>query len=425
MGNVIEVLRERGLLDALTSPTIETVSAEKQMTVYAGFDPTSESLQVGNFVAIMGLSHFQRCGHKVVALVGGATGMIGDPSGKTSERQLLTEEQVRRNQEGIRENLSRFLDFDHPTAPAVIVNNYDWFRDFSFVAFLREVGKHFRMGSMLSKDSVRSRMESESGMSFTEFSYQLLQAYDFLHLRDLLNCTVQIGGSDQWGNITAGTDLIRKLRGDEAYGVTLPLVCDRTGQKFGKSAGNAIYLDAAKTSLFDFYQFFVRVDDEDVLRFLKVFTFMPLEEIDEYARRLQTAPEKREAQIRLAEDVTRRVHGEAGLQVAKRSTAVLFGEAMDGLKADELQAVFADVPSTSLPRAQIAGQPVVNVVADSGLCKSRGEARRLVQSGGLYLNNRRVDDVEQLVASPDIIDDCLLVLRSGKKRYHMVRVHGA
>jgi len=424
MDNVIEVLRQRGLLDTVTSPALEQAAAERQLTVYAGFDPTSESLQVGNFVAIMGLSHFQRCGHKVVALVGGATGMIGDPSGKTSERQLLTEDQVRRNQAGIRENLSRFLDFDHPTAPAVIVNNYDWFRDFSFIAFLREVGKHFRMGAMLGKDSVRSRLDSESGMSFAEFSYQLLQAYDFLHLRDELNCTVQLGGSDQWGNITAGTDLIRKLRGEEAFGLTLPLVCDRSGQKFGKSAGNAIYLDAAKTPVFDFYQFFVRVDDADVIRFLKVFTFLPADEIAEYERRLAEAPEKREAQIRLAEDVTRRVHGEAGLQVAQRSTAVLFGAAMDGLKADELEAVFADVPSTALPVSAVVGAPVAAVAVDAGFCKSRGEARRLIQGGGFYINNQRLEDAERIVSDADIIDGRLLVLRSGRKRYHLVRVSG-
>ncbi|HAS81876.1 MAG TPA: tyrosine--tRNA ligase [Verrucomicrobia bacterium] len=422
MDNVVEVLRERGLLDAMSSPALEQAAGQRQLTVYAGFDPTSESLQVGNFVAIMGLSHFQRCGHHVVALVGGATGMIGDPSGKTSERTLLSEEQVRFNQEGIRENLSRFLDFNHPTAKATIVNNYDWFRDFSFIAFLREVGRHFRMGSMLGKDSVRSRLDSEAGMSFTEFSYQLLQAYDFLHLRDILQCNVQLGGSDQWGNITAGTDLIRKLRGEEAFGVTLPLVCDRTGQKFGKSAGNAIYLNSAKTSVYDFYQFFVRVDDADVIRFMKVFTFMPIEEIEDYASRMAVAPEKREAQIRLAEDVTRRVHGEDELKVAQRSTAVLFGESMDGLNATDLQAIFADVPSTGLVAAQVADQPLANVVADAGLCKSRGEARRLIQSGGLYLNNRRAEDPDQRVAVSDIVDGRLLVLRSGKKRYHLVRV---
>ena len=421
MENIIGILRERGLLDAVTGDEIEKV-VEHPITVYAGFDPSSDSLQVGNFVTIMGLSHFQRCGHKVIAVVGGATGMIGDPSGKSSERQLLTPEQVEKNLAGIKENLSRFLDFEHPTAPAKILNNNDWFKDFGFIDFLRDVGKHFRMGTMLSKDSVRSRLESESGMSFTEFSYQLLQGYDFLRLLDDHDCTVQLGGSDQWGNITAGTDLIHKLRKKQAYGVTMPLVCDSSGQKFGKSAGNAIYLDAAKTSYFDFYQFFVRTADEDVIRFLRIFTFMPLEEIEEYAVKVAEAPEKREAQIRLAEEMTRRVHGEEGLRIAQRSTAVLYGEAMDGLKADELLAVFADVPSTELAREQVVGQPVMNVAADAGLCKSRGEARRLIQSGGLNLNNRRIGDISVEVGEDDIIDGQLLVLRSGKKRNHIVKV---
>ncbi len=421
MDNVIKILRERGLLDDVTNPDIEK-AVEKPITVYAGFDPSSDSLQVGNFVTIVGLSHFQRCGHRVIAVAGGATGMIGDPSGKSAERQLLTPDQVTMNLEGIRENLSRFLDFEHPTAPAKILNNHDWFSDFTFIDFLRDVGKHFRMGSMLNKDSVRSRLESESGMSFTEFSYQLLQGYDFLRLLDDEGCSVQLGGSDQWGNITAGTDLIHKLRDDEAFGVTMPLICDSSGQKFGKSAGNAIYLDPAKTSYFDFYQFFVRTDDADVIRFLKVFTFLSLDEIESYAERLKEAPEKREAQIRLAEEMTRTVHGEAGLEVAQRSTAVLYGEAMDGLHADELLAVFADVPSTELSREQVCGQPVINVAADAGLCKSRGEARRLVQSGGLNMNNRRIADIDETVGESDIIDDSLLVLRSGKKRNHIVRV---
>jgi len=421
MKNIIKVLRERGLLDDVTSPDVENV-VNSPITVYAGFDPSSDSLQVGNFVTIMGLSHFQRCGHKVVALVGGATGMIGDPSGKSSERQLLTPEQVDKNIKGIHENLSRFLDFDHPTAPATIVNNHDWFSDFTFIDFLRDVGKHFRMGSMLSKDSVRSRLESDTGMSFTEFSYQLLQGYDFLRLLDDRGCTFQLGGSDQWGNITAGTDLIHKLRDERAYGVTMPLVCDSNGQKFGKSAGNAIYLDSTKTSYFDFYQFFVRTADADAVRFLQIFTFLSLEKIDDYAQKLAENPGKREAQVRLAEEMTRRVHGEDGLQVAQRSTAVLYGEAMDGLNVDELLAVFADVPSTELTYEQVCGQPIINVAADAGLCKSRSEARRLAQGGGLSLNNNRVADVAQVVSESDIIGGSLLVLRSGKKRNHIVRV---
>jgi tyrosyl-tRNA synthetase len=421
MANIIEVLRERGLLDAVTSPDVEK-AVESPITVYAGFDPSSDSLQVGNFVTIMGLSHFQRCGHRVIAVAGGATGMIGDPSGKSAERQLLTPEQVDLNLEGIRENLSRFLDFEHPTAPAKILNNHDWFKGFTFIEFLRDVGKHFRMGSMLSKDSVRSRLDSDSGMSFTEFSYQLLQGYDFLRLLDDEACTVQLGGSDQWGNITAGTDLIHKLRDQQAFGVTMPLICDSSGQKFGKSAGNAIYLDAKKTSFFDFYQFFVRTDDADAIRFLKVFTFLSLDEIEQYAQKLAEAPEKREAQLRLAEEMTRVVHGEEGLRVAKRSTSVLYGEAMDGLRADELLAVFADVPSSDLTMADVCGQLVINVAADAGLCKSRGDARRLVESGGLNLNNTRVSGIEQVVSEADIIDGTLLVLRSGKKRNHIVRV---
>ena len=422
MDNIIDVLRGRDLLEATTSPTLEEESGKRQLTVYAGFDPTAESLQAGNLVAIMGLMHFQRCGHKVVALVGGATGMIGDPSGKTAERPLLDENKVLENLAGIRENLERFLDFEHPTAPAMIVNNYDWFRQYPFIDFLRDVGRHFRMGSMLGKDSVRTRLDSETGMSFTEFSYQLLQAYDFLHLYDELGCCVQLGGSDQWGNITAGTDLVRKLRGQEVFGVTLPLVCDRHGQKFGKSAGNAIYLSEAKTSVYDFYQYFLRVDDADVIHLMRVFTLLTGDEIRAYAQEVDAAPEKRAAQKRLAEEITRRVHGEEGLSRAQQSAAVLFGEAMDGLDADALLAVFAQVPSCALSRDLVAGQPVVAVAAEAGLCKSRSEARRLIQNGGCYVNNQRVEDVDAVIAPASIIDDRLVVLRSGRKRYQLIRV---
>jgi tyrosyl-tRNA synthetase len=421
MENIVDILESRGVLEAVTSPEIRE-KANGQLTVYCGFDPTSSNLQLGNLVAIMGLSRFQRCGHKVVAVVGGATGMIGDPSGKSEERNLLSAEQVAKNAEGIRENLSRFLDFDHPTAPACVVNNADWFARYSFIDFLRDVGKHFRMGSMLAKDSVRSRLSSESGMSFTEFSYQVLQGYDFLHLYDEMGCNVQLGGSDQWGNITAGTDLIHKLRGGTAYGITMPLVCDSSGQKFGKSAGNAVYLGVDQTSYYDFYQFFLRTADADVIRYLKIFTFLTEEEIEELARSLAEAPERREAQRRLAEEVTRMVHGDEGLRVAQRSTSVLYGEAMDGLKADELLTIFADVDSAELSRDEVVGEPVMNVAAAAGLCKSRGEARRLVQSNGLNLNNVRVGSIEQQVEAEDLIDGKLLVLRSGKKRYHIVRI---
>jgi len=421
MQNVLEILKERGLLDNVTSGNLNDV-LKSPVTVYAGFDPTSESLQVGNFVTIMALCHFQRCGHKVIGLVGTATGMIGDPSGKAGERSLLSIEQIEHNQVGIKENLSRFLDFKHPTAPARVLNNYDWLGQFSFITFLRDVGKHFRMGAMLGKESVRARMDSEGGMSFAEFSYQMLQAYDFLKLYDDHGCTFQIGGSDQWGNITAGTDLIRKLRGVEAYGVTLPLVCDSTGQKFGKSEGNAIYLDHRKTSYYDFYQFFFRTADTDVARFLKIFTFLPLKEISALEEQTKRDPGKREAQKRLAEEVTRLVHGERGLKVAVRASAVLFGEAMDDLKADELLGIFANVPSVELERSKVAEAGVLEVAVASGLCKSKGEARRLVESGGLYVNNRRVDGIGAVVKSADIVDNRVLVLRSGKKTYHLLKI---
>jgi len=421
MDNVIDILRDRCLLDDVTSPDVPDV-VDSPVTVYAGFDPTSDSLQAGNFVTIMALSHFQRCGHRVIAVVGGATGMIGDPSGKSSERALLSEEAIAANQEGIRENLSRFLDFDHPTAPAQVVNNADWLQAYSFIAFLRDVGKHFRMGAMLGKESVRARLAGEAGMSFTEFSYQLLQAYDFLHLYDTCGCTFQIGGSDQWGNITAGIDLIRKVRGVEAYGVTMPLVCDSTGQKFGKSEGNAIYLASGKTSCYDFYQFFVRTADADVIRFLKVFTFLPMDEIRKIEQSLAGRPEAREAQKRLAEEVTRCVHGEEGLAIAQRASAVLFGASLEGLSADDLLAIFADVPSTEMAGDRVIGAAVSDVAAGSGLCRSKGEARRLVENRGLYVNNRRVEDIGARVGEADVIDGRVLVLRSGKKSFHLVKV---
>jgi len=421
MNNVIDVLKERCLLADVTGPGIHD-RLQSPTTVYAGFDPTSDSLQAGNLVTVQALAHFQRCGHRVIALVGGATGMIGDPSGRSSERSLLSPEQVEQNLVGIRENLSRFLDFDHPTVPAKIVNNHDWLGEFTFISFLREVGKHFRMGSMLGKESVRARLNSEGGMSFAEFSYQLLQAYDFLCLYDSENCMLQIGGSDQWGNITAGIDLIRKLRSNEAYGVTMPLVCDSAGQKFGKSEGNAIFLDHRKTSYYDFYQFFIRTDDADAVRFLKIFTFIPMEEIDGLEREMQASPEGRSAQKRLAEELTRIVHGEEGLSIAVRASSVLFGESMDGLHAEDLLSIFADVPSMEMSVEKVSGQPVVDVAAAGGLCRSKSDARRLVQSGGLYVNNRRVDSPAATVGNADIVDGRLVVLRSGKKNFRLVRI---
>jgi tyrosyl-tRNA synthetase len=421
MSNVLEILKARGLFEDATSPDVFT-HVQAPTAVYAGFDPTSSSLQVGNFVTIMGLAHFQRCGHKVVALAGGATGMIGDPSGKTAERGLMSVETVQANLAGIRENLARFLDFEDRRAPAVIVNNHDWIQRFTYVEFLREVGKHFRMGAMLGKESVRARLDSESGMSYAEFSYQLIQAYDFLHLYDAEQCRIQIGGSDQWGNITAGVDLIRKLRGGEAYGVTFPLICDSSGQKFGKSEGNAVYLDHRRTSYYDFYQFFVRTGDADVIRFLRIFTFLPLDEIAELERELARAPESRAAQKKLAEEMTRTVHGAKGLALALRASEVLFGGSLDGLRADDLLGIFAHVPSSDLTLDALRQTPAADLAAAAGLCKSKSEARRLIADGGLYLNNLRVADAAARVDPGALIDGRILVLRSGKRNFHLIRV---
>ena len=421
MMNAIDVLKGRGLFDAVTSPDIMK-QVESSTAVYAGFDPTSSSLQVGNFVTIMGLAHFQRAGHKVIALAGGATGMIGDPSGKAAERKLLTPDEVQQNLVGVRENLSRFLDFDCKTAPAKIVNNNDWLQKFSYIDFLRDVGKHFRMGVMLGKESVRARMESETGMSYCEFSYQLIQAYDFLHLWDAEQCRIQIGGSDQWGNITAGTDLIRKLRGGEAFGMTFPIICDSSGQKFGKTAGNAIYLDHNRTSYYDFYQFFIRTEDADVIRFLKIFTFLSLDQIEAIARELATAPEKHLAQRTLADEMTRIVHGAEGLAIAQRASQVLFGGSMEGMKADDLIKVFANVPSRELSFDSVRDAGFLDVAVVSGLCKSKGDARRLVNEGGFYINNIRITEPAGKITGDMLVDGRVLVMRAGKKNYCLVKV---
>jgi tyrosyl-tRNA synthetase len=420
MQNIIEVLSERGLLEDQTSDVTEFLAEPR--VVYAGFDPSSPSLQVGNLVAVFGLAHFQRCGHRVIALAGGATGLIGDPSGKSSERNLLTVEQVEANLAGVSEELARFLDFENAEAPAKIVNNNDWLSSFSFVEFLRDVGKHFRLGAMLNKESVRTRLESESGMSFAEFSYQLLQSYDFLHLFREEDCRLQIGGSDQWGNITAGIDLIRRLEAAPAHGITFPLVCDSNGQKFGKSEGNAIYLDPARTSCYEFYQFFVRTTDADVVRFLKLFTFLPMPEINELAEQVEAAPEKRAAQKKLAEEMTRTVHGQGGLDVALRASEVLFGGSIEGLGAEDLLAIFADVPSAELAIESVTDMTVIDVASVSGLCKSKGEARRLISGGGMYVNNVKVPDALATVQVADLVDGAVLVLRSGKKNFHLIKI---
>ena len=420
-----DFLKSRHLVEACTCPEEKMAELlEKPLTLYIGFDPTASCLQAGNYVAIQTLAQFQRAGHRVIALVGGATGMIGDPSGRSTERNFLSEEQLRRNLEGIKENLSRFLDFNHPTNPAILVNNYDWYKDYAILPFLREVGTLFRMKPMLAKDSVQKRLNAETNsMTFTEFTYQILQGYDFYHLYKTYGCTLQVGGADQWGNITAGTDLIRRLEPEaEVNGLTIPLVCDANGQKFGKSAGNAIFLNADKTSVYAFYQFFLRTLDADAIRYLRIFTFLDDARIAELAAAQHEHPEAREPQRVLAEELTRTVHGEDGLRAAQRASAVLFGGSLEGVSAADLEAIAADVPNATLPRDQVIGQPLVDVAVAAGFLKSKGEARRLIQGGGLSLNNDKVGDLACVVPAEAPVEGKALLLRQGKKNYFLLRL---
>lgn len=419
--SLLDFLRSRHLVEATTSPDLEK-ALEKPMTVYAGFDPSADSLQAGNYVTIMMLAHLQRAGHKVIALVGGATGLIGDPSGKSVERKMQTVEQVQHNLEGIKENLSRFLRFDDPVNPAILVNNYDWYSNVNTIDFLRDICVNFRVPQMLAKESVKKRLEAtDGGMTFTEFSYQILQGNDFLHLYDTYGCTLEVGGSDQWGNITAGTDLVHRLRGTEVYGLTFPLVCDSNGLKFGKSEGNAIFLDSRKTSYYDFYQFFLRSMDADVIRYLRIFTFLPEERIVELERAVKEHPEQREAQKVLAEEVTRAVHGEAGLRQALKATDVLFGGSMEGLSASELENIFKNVKSGELSKDDVLGKPAFEVAAAAGMTASKGEARRLAQQGGLVLNGEKAP-LERVVCESDLIDGRIAIFRAGKKNYFLLRI---
>lgn len=415
-----EDLVYRGLVQDMTSPEVPEM-LETPQTVYCGFDPSASSLQCGNLCAILMLKRLQNAGHKVIALVGGATGLIGDPSGKSVERNMLTVEQVEVNKAGIRENLSRYLDFSGPNA-AIMVDNYDFYKGMSAIGFLRDVAVNFRVPQMLAKESVKKRLEaSEGALTFTEFAYQILQGNDFLELHKRYGCTMEVGGADQWGNITAGTDLVRKMLGREVYGLTIPLVCDSSGRKFGKSEGNAMFLDASKTSVYDFYQFFLRSADADVIRYLKIFTFLSPEEISAFEEDLKLHPEQRNAQKRLAEEVTRMTHGEAGLQTALAATKVLFGGSVQGLSAESLESIFKDVKSTVLPREEVVGRPLVDIAAAAGMFGSKGEARRMAQQGGLSINAEKAD-AARIVADGDLVDGRLAVLRSGKKNYFLLKV---
>lgn len=417
---LFQELVARGLVQSVSDPEIEKM-LETPQTIYCGFDPSASSLQAGNLVSIMMLRRLQLAGHRVIALVGGATGLIGDPSGKSAERNMLTVEQVAENKKGIRENLARILDFDGPNA-ARMVDNYEWYSGLSAIAFLRDVAVNFRVPQMLAKESVKKRLEaSEGALTFTEFSYQILQGNDFLHLYDAYGCTMEVGGADQWGNITAGTDLVRKMRGRSVYGLTFPLLLDGTGKKFGKSEGNAMFMSAEKTSVYDWYQFFLRSADEDVIRYLKVFSLRPLDEIAELERQMKANPEARIPQKALAEELTALVHGAAGLETARGATQALFGGDVAGKGADELETIFKDVKSAERARADVVGKTVWAVAAQAGMFNSNGEARRMAQQGGLSLNGAKAD-AARVFAEGDLVGGRVAVLRSGKKNFFLLRV---
>jgi tyrosyl-tRNA synthetase len=404
-----------GLHDALAAGPV---------TGYIGFDPTASSLHVGSLLPIMALARMQRAGHSPIAIVGGGTGMVGDPSGKAQERQLLTIEQVNENLAGIRKQLERFLDFESDRAnSARIINNADWLASMDLMSFLRDVGKHFTVNYMLSKESVKRRLEAEDGITFTEFSYQLMQAYDFVVLLDRYNCTLQMGGSDQWGNITAGIDLARKLRGRKVVGLVLPLVTTSGGVKFGKTEAGTIWLDPERTSPFHFYQFWLNTDDRDVIRYLKYFTYRSREEIDELARITEATPEQRQAQRVLARDVTSMVHGEDQVSRAERAASVLFSEDIARANVDDVLMVLGDAPSTEMEIGE-EGTPLVELLTAVKLAPSRGEATRLVKSGGVYVNNVRASDPRARVTRAEAIGGRVVVLRKGRKDQHVVKLKG-
>jgi tyrosyl-tRNA synthetase len=420
--NLFDELQWRGMVSHATDG-LSDLLANERVTAYIGFDPTASSLHVGSLLTMMGLARLQRFGHSPIAIVGGGTGMIGDPSGKAQERQLLSREQIEENVAGIRAQLARVLDFDARPNPARIINNADWLASFDLLGFLRDTGKYFTVNYMLQKESVNRRLESAEGISYTEFSYLLLQARDFLELFDRHQCRLQMGGSDQWGNITAGTELIRRVRGAKAHGLVWPLMTTATGAKFGKTEAGTVWLDAERTSPFRFYQFWLNTDDRDVISHLKLFTFLDREAIAALDDSAQRAPEQREAQRALAREVTTLVHGQEQLARAEHASSLLFGEDISTLAVDDVLAVFEDVPSTELPAADIAeGIGMVDLVARVQLASSKSDARRLVQSGGVYVNNRRVSDPQARLTRDQAIGGRLFVLRKGQKQNHLVRL---
>ena len=417
--DLYEELVWRGMVSESTDGLRDALAAGP-VTTYIGFDPTADSLHVGSLLTMLGLARVQRFGHKPIAIVGGGTGMIGDPK-PTQERPLLSRDDIERNVAGIRPQLARVLDFDSATNPARIVNNADWLASLDLLGFLRDTGKYFTVNYLLQKEAVSRRLESEEGISFTEFSYPLLQARDYLELFDRYHCTLQMGGSDQWGNITAGIELVRKLRNQKVHGLVWPLMTTASGTKFGKTEAGTVWLDPARTSPFRFYQFWLNTDDRDVVRYLKVFTFMPRQAIDDLAAATAGHPERREAQRELARAVTSLVHGDDHVQRAERAAQVLFGEDIRSAAIEDVLMVFEDAPSSELALPP-DGMPLAEMLATVKLVPSKSEAMRLLKSGGVYVNNVRATDERARLTSADAIGGTLFVLRKGRKEHHIVRL---
>ncbi|WP_428264431.1 tyrosine--tRNA ligase [Haliangium sp.] len=426
--SIIDELDARGLMqDVSHREELDALLAGGTVSVYAGYDPTAPSLHAGNLVPTIMLARMQRAGHRPIALVGGATGMIGDPSGKSDERNLLDLDTLAANKASARKQLERFFDFGSGPTGAIMVDNVDWFAKIGYLDFLREAGKLLTVNYMMAKDSVKSRLEDRSsGISYTEFSYMMLQGYDFVHLAENYDCRLQVGGSDQWGNITAGIEMQRKMGRQPIYGLTGPLLLDASGQKMGKtSSGTRVWLDPERTSPYGFYQYWLNADDRDVGKLLKVFSWRPVAEIDEIVAAHAEAPHKREGQRLLAEEFTTWVHGAEAMRSAVAASQVMFGGTLEDLRDADLRPLMVDLPSSTVTRAELeAGVELLELMVRTGLAKSKGAARRLAQGGGAYINNVRVEQADKVVTTADLGTETMMVLRAGKKTYHLVAMVG-
>ena len=421
---IIEELEWRDLIsDCTDREGLQERLAKGPITLYCGFDPTADSLHVGSLVPLLALRRFQLCGHHPIAVAGGATGSIGDPSGKTAERQLLTHELLKANIEGVKVQLGSFMEFEGVENAAQLVDNADWTAPLSFLDVLRDIGKHFKVNAMVSKESVRARMEDRDvGISYTEFSYMILQALDFHYLCESQDCELQVGGSDQWGNITAGIDLIHRKQNRQAYGLTLPLITNADGTKFGKTESGAVWLDVNRTSIYQFYQFWVRVDDRDVVRYLKYFTFLSRDEVEELASQHEAEPHARIAHKALAREVTALVHGEEAVTEAIRASEILFGGELEGITEATFREVAGEVPTCELSTDRFGGEGLwlPELLHEAGLAQSRGQARKDVKGGGVYVNGKRVDDEQHKLTASDLMFGKYVLLRRGKRNYAVV-----